>query len=129
LHSLASTLSLAFRWHGPSVGVSGGPGHVEESLLVGMALMRSSGLPGLWVVISDADLSCEVGNVQAVALALRPTEFAQSGWCLSLEYRPTDEQQSSMTLLDLVRFLQSKRPELPRRCPLASGHLVLSKES
>jgi hypothetical protein len=55
LHAMASTLSIAFGMHGPSLGVSGQTGHLGEVLLTGIGLIEREDIDGLWTVITEPD--------------------------------------------------------------------------
>ena len=52
LHAVAGSLSLAIQSHGFNFGVSGGPDHVGEALLAGLAARDDGDVPGVWVVAS-----------------------------------------------------------------------------
>ena len=52
LHAVAGTLSLAIKSHGFNYSVGGGPNHLSEALMAGMAARDDGGVPGVWVVAS-----------------------------------------------------------------------------
>ena len=128
LHSPAATASLAFRCQGPAFGVSGGPGHVEETLLVGMASMLAEELPGLWIVVSDGDPSGSESRGRAVALALRPATLAQGGWRLGYDAAPAAATPLANTMNDLLAYLGGRPGMVSWRCTVACGILCLDKE-
>ena len=79
LHATAGSLSLAIKAHGFNFGVGGGPGHLTEALLAGLASRDDGEVPGVWVVATGFDpepIPDIVGNSTvpafgyAVALAL-----------------------------------------------------------
>jgi hypothetical protein len=102
LHAAAGSVSLALGLHGPSYGVGGGPGHLGQLLLAGLAALgRDPSVPGVWVVATGWDpepipdlkgkpLNAATGH--AVALGLEPAATdadAEAGaFGLRLEARP-----------------------------------------
>lgn len=55
LHAVAGSLSLALKAHGFNYGVGGGPGHLAEALVAGLAARDDNGVPGVWVVATGFD--------------------------------------------------------------------------
>lgn len=55
LHAVAGSLSLAMGSHGFNYGVGGGPGHLAEALMAGLAARDDQGVPGVWVVATGFD--------------------------------------------------------------------------
>ena len=55
LHATAGSLSLAIKAHGFNFGVGGGPGHLTEALLAGLASRDDGEVPGVWVVATGFD--------------------------------------------------------------------------
>ncbi len=96
LHATAGSLSLAIQSHGFNYGVGGGPGHLTEALLAGLASRDDGGCPGVWVVATGFDpepIPDLAGNSvvpafgHAVALALVPEATGQTR--LNLRMVPT----------------------------------------
>jgi hypothetical protein len=128
LHSPAATISLAFRCHGPAFGVSGGPGHVEETLLVAVAAMFAEELPGLWIVLSDGDPTGSESRGRAIALALRPASLVQGGWRLGYDAAPAAATPPRATMNGLLAYLGGQPGMVSWHCRLAYGILCLDKE-
>lgn len=55
LHSLAGTISMALKSHGPNFGAGGGPGHVAEGLTAALSLLAKGDAPGVWVIFTGWD--------------------------------------------------------------------------
>jgi hypothetical protein len=83
LHAVAGSVSLAIQARGFNYGVGGGPAHLAEALLAGLAARDDGDVPGVWVVatgfdpepvpdVSGKSLTPSTGF--GVALALTPAE-------------------------------------------------------
>jgi hypothetical protein len=55
LHAVAGSLSLAIKAHGFNYGVGGGPGHLAEALVAGLAARGDNDVPSVWVVATGFD--------------------------------------------------------------------------
>ncbi len=130
LHAPAGSLSLAIKSHGFNYGVGGGPGHLTEALLAGLAAQDDGDVPGVWVVATGFDpepIPDVAGNSlvpsfgYAVALALVAKSTGKTR--LNLRIVPTavvDLQSQAMyehpSLAELAEFLSDSDPGLrPRR--------------
>ena len=118
LHAASGSLSLAIQSRGFNYSVSGGPNHLGEALLTGLAA-RDEGVPGVWVVATGFDPepapdaagnSLNAAFGYAVALALVPESSSLAR--LNLRLVPTaaaSEDQAAFTppsLPALARFLE-----------------------
>ena len=139
LHAASGSLSLAIQSRGFNYSVSGGPNHLGEALLTGLAV-RDEGVPGVWVVATSFDpepTPDTAGNSltpafgYAVALALVPE--ASSLARLNLRIVPTAaaandaETFTPPSLPALARFLDdSSLARKPRRwfAPIPGGGAI-----
>jgi hypothetical protein len=55
LHAVSGTISQALKIHGPNFGVGGGPFGAGEALLTAAALLGTTPIPGVWVVLTGWD--------------------------------------------------------------------------
>ena len=149
LHAVAGSLSLAIQARGFNYGVGGGPGHLAEALLAGLAARDDGGVPGLWVVATGFDpepipdlsgQSLTPSTGYAVALALTPADPSSVRLNLRLvtpspavEALPTPASDANggeplTGLIALADFLTG-RPSSPRSkrswsCPIDGGVAV-----
>jgi hypothetical protein len=101
LHSVAGTLSMALKIHGPNFGVGGGLNSESEGIRAAAALSADRHLPGLWLVLSawepepipDADGRNTIQSTcHAVALALVPSAAESRGpWLRLLMSEPATD--------------------------------------
>jgi hypothetical protein len=89
LHAVSGTISQALGWHGPNLGVGGGPGAEAEALLLAASLLAGGRPPGLWVVLTcGVQVSSSVGLVwEGLALALTAALPGCEGPCLEVGLR------------------------------------------
>ena len=130
LHAPAGSLSLAIKSHGFNYGVGGGPGHLTEALLAGLAARDDGDVPGVWVVATGFDpepIPDVAGNSivptlgYAVALALVAESTGRTrlnlrivpAAAIDLQSRATSEHPS---LVELAAFLSASNPGLKKRC-------------
>jgi hypothetical protein len=121
LHAASGSVSLALGLHGPSYGVGGGPGHLAQALLAGLAAVGlDPAVPGLWVVATGWDpepvpdlkgkpLNAATGY--AVALALEPVA-PDGALNLAVEVRPDatrDDADEPGRLAELAAWLEGPR--------------------
>jgi len=114
LHAPAGSLSLAIKAHGFNYGVGGGPGHVTEALLAGLASRGDGGSPGVWVIVTGFDpepVPDVLGNSttpafgQAVALALVPSAAGRTRLNLRMVPASGLESEEYPSLTSLREFL------------------------
>jgi hypothetical protein len=122
LHAVSGSISLALGIRGFNFGAGGGPGHLAEALLAGLAARDDGAVPGLWLVATGWDPEPIPGPdgksltpcvATAVALALVPGEAAR--WGLrripAAPPRPSDgltgpeEEEIEPSLAGLAGFL------------------------
>ena len=129
LHAPAGSLSLAIKSHGFNYGVGGGPGHLTEALLAGLAARDDGDVPGVWVVATGFDpepIPDVAGNSTvptfgyAVALALVAKSTGKTR--LNLRIVPAaaigSESQAMPehpSLVELAAFLSDYEPGLRKR--------------
>lgn len=129
LHATAGSLSLAIKAHGFNYGVGGGPGHVTEALLAGLAARDDGDCPGIWVVatgfdpepIPDVEGNSVVPSLgYAVALALVPSATGRTR--LNLRMVPTAAAGSQShdgaehpSIAALVEFLNEPTTDMKVR--------------
>ncbi len=117
LHAVAGSVSLAIQSRGFNYGIGGGPNHLGEALLGGLAA-RDDGAPGVWVVATGFDpepVPDVSGNClnpafgYAVALALVPELSGQARLALRIvSTAAAFEDHEAFTppsLPDFVQFL------------------------
>jgi hypothetical protein len=116
LHAVASSVSLALKAQGPSLGAGGGHGHLGEGLLAAVMAHDHQAAAGIWVVATAFDPepvpdSSEKSPVPAVgygvALALTLGQAATSTRTLRLvaTSRVGQQSQSTSELVALAEFL------------------------
>ena len=129
-HAMPGTLSLTLGLHGPHLAGGSGPGHLAETLLLGLSVVRRERLPGLWVVA--ADLSPDPGSGpegdpaqaptgQAVALALTASGSAGRGRLRLLPQHAaaaTDAPDERMNLTRLIDYLADNATDAAWQCRL-----------
>jgi hypothetical protein len=131
LHAVSGSISLALRIHGPNMGVGGGYGGLEQSLLAGLAMQHEHQLPGVWMVFSewDPEPSADEGKnpdaiCRAVAMAFTPVAANWNG--LRLRFLPgegqanlSEEEASLASLADfLAGFKTPTSADSTWSCPL-----------
>jgi hypothetical protein len=109
-HSVSGTISLAYRIEGPNFGVGSHAGAVVEGFLATLTLLDEGRLPGVWLVLSEADPepvpddagACVVPVVYR-ALALG---FGASAAGLHLVWgEPSAATAPAPTVAELIAFL------------------------
>ena len=129
LHAPAGSLSLAIKSHGFNYGVGGGPGHLTEALLAGLAARDDGDVPGVWVVATGFDpepipdvagksIVPTFGYAVALALVSKSTGTTR----LHLRMVPTAAVDSASqatteppSLVELAAFLSDSDPGLRTR--------------
>jgi hypothetical protein len=133
LHSPSGTVSLALGLHGPNFGAGGGPNAVPEGLVAALSTLRTSGVPGVWMVLTqfepeptpDANgVATNAISCIAAALALVPNAPARG--TLKLSSRPSTANESG-SLRGLIEYLRSPANQPAWQSPVPGlGTLELS---
>jgi hypothetical protein len=108
LHAVAGALSLAIKAHGFNYGVGGGPGHLAEALLTGLAARDDNGVPGVWVVATGFDPE-PVPDVAGNSVT------PSTGYAVALALTPAAEPARSRLHLRLVPTSPAEVPGAPER--------------
>jgi hypothetical protein len=140
LHSLSGTVSQFLKAQGPNFGVGGGPGSEEELLLVGVSLLASMPIPGLWLLFSriepeglprdegrpHPDASC-----QALVLALSAVHSGKARARLDISITESNAEQTPAFDFDILRGLLDALPQEPVvSCRLSGGRqLILTRNN
>jgi hypothetical protein len=122
LHSLSGGVSLALGSHGPNFGVGGGPHHVTEGLLNGLAVLADHAVPGVWVILTgwdpeplpDHDGKTTIPTVgHAVALGLVRSEPETAALHLRYHSAGAAAAQGPQSVSALTAFLTGPGAETP----------------
>jgi hypothetical protein len=135
LHAVAGSLSLAIKAHGFNYGVGGGPGHLAEALVAGLAARGDHDVPGIWVVatgfdpepvpdVSGQSLTASTGYGVALALSVASAPDRSRLNLRLVPSAPADLQNEPNTddtrgepltaLVALADFLDPPGASLPR---------------
>jgi hypothetical protein len=133
LHSISGTISQALQIRGPNIGVGGNPAAVIEGLLTSLTLLGEGRLPGLWLVVSEADpepvpddLGVSAVSVvyRALALAFRPGIAARELLRLCLvpgEPAQAAAERPAPMVADLIDFLSRGQEPATWTHPMSWG--------
>lgn len=137
LHSVASAISVALGFHGPSFGVGGGPEAVAEGLMAALTFLDTGLMPGLWLVLtgwepelvpSDVGTSASESVCRGIAFALMPGQAASARLRLTVA-RQGDFANARDNPLSLARIFAhfsdtSLRDLGPWSCALPCGSQI-----
>ncbi len=121
LSALSGTMSVALGAQGLNCGVGGAPGQLSDALLVGLTLLDTQVLAGLWIVLTEwstepvpdgaGDTQTE-STCRALALACTPGSFGGSQLVLTRALHPEtsdlDGADADTSLPRLTRFLEQQ---------------------
>jgi hypothetical protein len=118
LHSVAGAVSVAFGWHGPHLGVGGGPDALAEGLIAAATLLAAgSGCDAAWLIATDwqtePSLDADGGPTgdpvcRSLAIALVPAAVAGARPMLVLDpAAPAVDHASTIDLATLARAITS----------------------
>jgi hypothetical protein len=131
-HSMAGTICLILRSHGPNFGVGGGTTSMDELLLNALSLVEEESCRGVWAVmtawdpepIPDSDGECLTPAVGVgVALALVP--HASSGAVrLRMPGSSGSQANGNGTVFELADALERPGREASWLCPISGGGVL-----
>ena len=121
LSALSGTMSVALGAQGLNCGVGGAPGQLSDALLVGLTLLDTQVLAGLWIVLTEwstepvpdgaGDTQTE-STCRALALACTPGSSGGSQLVLTRALHPEtsdlDGADADTSLPRLTRFLEQQ---------------------
>jgi hypothetical protein len=133
MHAAAATVSLCLGAHGPVFGAGGGPGHVADGLLAGLAAQLGRDSPGTWLALTEWDGDETAGEGRAIALALAPADIRQHQGhptlMLSYHLGRASSELDVPRLAGLMKFL-GRTIAARWDCPIEGGaELSLTAES
>ncbi|MFM7843744.1 MAG: beta-ketoacyl synthase N-terminal-like domain-containing protein [Planctomycetota bacterium] len=121
LSAISGTMSVALGAQGLNCGVGGAPGQLSDALLVGLTLLDTQVLAGLWVVLTEwstEPVPDGAGDTQtesmcrALALACTPGSSGGSQLVLTRDLNTgipdADGADSDTSLVRLARFLEQQ---------------------